>query len=185
LARIVQTNPIYVDFNVSELDVLRIRARTGKPHLTLADLSKIPIEVGLQTEVGFPHIGKADYASPTLTASTGTLPARGIFANETGALLPGAFVRVRIAIGGQRAALLVPDVALGSDQGGRYLLVIGRDNIVEERSVTIGPLIDGMRVIESGLGAKDRVAVTGLMKAVPGEKADPQLRAFATPPRAP
>ena len=183
LATIVQTNPIWVNFNISERDVLGFRAIEKKPRLTLTDLSKIPVEVGLQTEKGFPHVGVADYSAPTFTSSTGTLAARGILANQDGFLLPGAFVRVRVprdpfAQGGK--ALLVPDVALGSDQGGRYLLVIGRDNVVEERAVQIGELFEGLRVIESGLSANDRVVVSGLMKAVPGEQVEPKLQVAAS-----
>jgi RND family efflux transporter MFP subunit len=179
LATIVQTNPIWVNFNISERDVLGFRAIEKKPRLTPTDLSRIPVEVGLQTEKGFPHVGVADYSAPTFTSSTGTLAARGILANKDGFLLPGAFVRVRVprdpfAQGGR--ALLVPDVALGSDQGGRYLLVVGKDNVVEERTVQIGELFEGLRVIESGLSANDRVVVSGLMKAVPGEQVEPRLQ---------
>ena len=175
MATIVQTNPIWVNFNVSEQAILRIRASANKPRLTPADLKKIPVEVGLQTEVGYPHVGVADYAAPTFTSTTGTLAARGVFANKDGFLLPGAFVRVRVPFAQQRNALLVPDVALGSDQGGRYALIVGKDNVVEQRTVQLGQLDDGLRVIESGLAPNDRVLVSGLMKAVPGEQVAPQM----------
>lgn len=185
LATIVQTNPIYVNFNISELDVLRLKAN-GKPsRLTLAELHKIPVEVGLQTEKGYPHVGVADYTAPAFTASTGTLVGRGILANADGLLLPGAFVRVRVPVARQAGALLVPDAALGSDQGGRYVLVVGKDNVVEERTVQIGELVDGLRAIERGLAPSDRVVVSGLMKAVPGERVEPEMQvAAAAEPRA-
>jgi RND family efflux transporter MFP subunit len=184
LATIVQTNPIWVNFNIGERDVLGFRATTKIPRLTPAELSKIPVEVGLQTEKGFPHVGIGDYSAPTFTSSTGTLAARGVLPNKDGFLLPGAFVRVRVprdpfARAGK--ALLVPDVALGSDQGGRYVLVVGKDNVVEERTVQIGELVDHMRVIESGLGPKDVVVVSGLMKAVPGEQVKPKMQVAANP----
>jgi len=183
LATIVQTNPIWVNFNIGERDVLTFRANLEKPRLTPADLRKIPVEVGLQTEKGFPHVGVADYSAPTFTSSTGTLAARGVLPNKDGFLLPGAFVRVRVprapfAQGSK--ALLVPDVALGSDQGGRYVLVIGKDNVVEERTVEIGELFGGLRAIESGLSANDRVVVSGLMKAVPGEQVEPRMQIAAS-----
>jgi RND family efflux transporter MFP subunit len=88
--------------------------------------------------------------------------------------LPGYFVRVRVPTGQVSDALFVPDVALGSDQGGRYVLTVNKDNVVEQRKVQVGPSTDGKRVIESGLAAGDRVIVAGLLRAVPGQKVDPQ-----------
>ena len=99
----------------------------------------MPVEVGLQTETGYPHKGKLDYASPTLNQSTGTLAVRGVLPNPDRVLLPGYFVRVRVPFDQQKNALLVPDVALGSDQGGRYVLVVNGDNVVEQRKVQTGP----------------------------------------------
>ena len=183
LATIVQTNPIWVNFNIGERDVLAFRASLKNPRLTPAELSKIPVEVGLQTEKGFPHVGVGDYSAPTFTSSTGTLAARGVFANKDGLMLPGAYVRVRVPrtpFAHKSEALLVPDAALGSDQGGRYLLVVGKDNVVEERTVQIGELVEGLRAIVSGLNANDIVVVSGLMKAVPGEQVEPEMLAAAT-----
>jgi len=173
LATIVQINPIYVDINISERDLLELR-KTVPRAPTPAELAKVPVEIGLQTETGFPHVGFAQYASPTLTASTGTLAARGEFVNPNGVLGPGFFVRARFPVGPMRNALLVPDTALGTDQSGRYVLVVGPDNVVEERTVQIGPIVDGLRVIDHGLGPNDQVVVSGLMRAVPGQKVDPQ-----------
>src|SRR6185437_3236949 len=116
LATIVQLDPIYVTFNVNEQDVLRIRAEAARKGLTASDLKQLPIEVGLQTETGYPHTGKLDYASPTVNQSTGTLAVRGVLPNADRVLLPGYFVRVRVPLDQQQGALLVPDVALGSDQ---------------------------------------------------------------------
>jgi RND family efflux transporter MFP subunit len=177
LATIVQADPIYVNFNISEQDVLRLRAEIARRGLTRDDLLKVPVEVGLQTETGYPHAGTFDYAAPTVNSSTGTLAARAIFANSERTLLPGYFVRVRIPVEQQPSALLVPDTALGSDQGGRYVLVVGRDDVVEQRKVAIGPLVEGLRVIDSGLAAGDRVVVAGVLRAIPGQKVDPQAPA--------
>jgi RND family efflux transporter MFP subunit len=108
--------------------------------------------------------------------ATGTLPVRGIFENADHALLPGNFVRVRVPIQQVPQALLVPEVALGSDQGGRYVLVVNGENVIEQRKVAVGQTVGELRVIDSGLNADDRVVVTGLIRAVPGEKVDPQLQ---------
>ena len=184
LATIVALDPIWVNFNVNEQDVLRIRTEARRRGMTVDDLRQLPIEVGLQTETGFPHKGRLDYAAVTLNQSTGTLPVRGVLPNSDRALLPGFFVRVRVPIDQEQNALFVPDVALGSDQAGRYLLVVNGENIVEQRKVRTGPLEDGLRVIEEGLKADDRVITAGLLRAIPGQKVDPQLKKIEAQPTA-
>ena len=180
LATIVQITPIYVNFNVSEDDVIRIREDMRRRNLTPQDLKKIPIEVGLQTEQGYPHKGMLDYAAPSINASTGTLAVRGILENADRALLPGNFVRVRVpTISSLENALLVPETALGTDQGGRYLLVVGKDDVAEQREVEVGPLDGTERVIMKGLAADDRVIVEGLLRAIPGEKVEPHTASTA------
>ncbi len=181
LATIVQFDPIYVNFNVNEQDVLRIRAEARRRGMTTNDLKQLPIEVGLQTESGYPHNGKLDYASPTINQSTGTLAVRGVLPNADRILLPGYFVRVRVPFEQQQNALLVPDVALGADQGGRYLLVVNNENVVEQRKVQTGPVEGELRVIESGLKPDDRVVIGGLLRAIPGQKVDPQLQKIEAP----
>jgi RND family efflux transporter MFP subunit len=182
LATIVQLDPIYVNFNVNEQDVLRIRAEAARRGLTSSDLKQFPIEVGLQTETGYPHKGKLDYAAPTINQSTGTLAVRGVLPNADRVLLPGYYVRVRVPLDEQQGALLVPDVALGSDQGGRYVLVVNGDNVVEQRKVRTGPVEGDLRVIESGLKPDDRVVIAGLLRAIPGQKVDPQLQKIEASP---
>jgi RND family efflux transporter MFP subunit len=184
LATIVQLDPIYVNFNVNEQDVLRIRAEARRRGITASDLTRLPIEVGLQTETGYPHKGNLDYAAPTVNLSTGTLPVRGVLQNPERVLLPGYFVRVRVPYDQQENALLVPDVALGSDQSGRYVLVVNGDNVVEQRKVSTGQVVGELRVIESGLNADDRVVIAGLLRAIPGQKVDPQLQKIEPSPTA-
>jgi len=174
LATIVAMDPIYVNFTVNEQDVLRIRAEAARRGLTTADLKQLPVQVGLQTETGYPHDGKLDYVSPTINQSTGTLAVRGLVPNDKRVLLPGYFVRVRVPFTQEKDALLVPDTALGSDQGGRYLLVVNGDNVVEQRKVQVGPADNGLRVIETGLKPDDRVVIAGLLRVIPGQKIDPQ-----------
>ncbi len=180
LATIVALDPIYVNFNVNEQDVLRIRAEAMRKGMTADDLKQVPVEVGLQTEHGYPHQGKLDYASPTVNQSTGTLAVRGIVPNPNRELLPGYFARVRVPVD-QQNALLVPDTALGSDQGGRYVLVVTGENTVEQRKVETGPLDGGLRVIDSGLKGDDRVVIAGLLRAIPGQKVEAQLQNIEPP----
>ncbi|WP_316198540.1 efflux RND transporter periplasmic adaptor subunit [Bradyrhizobium sp. SZCCHNS2002] len=176
LATIVALDPIYVNFNVNEQDVLRIRADARQRGLTESDFKQIPIEIGLQTEDGYPHQGKLDYAAPTINQATGTLAVRGIVPNPNRVLLPGYFVRIRVPLERVPNALLVPDTALGSDQSGRYVLIINGDNTVEQRTVTVGAREGELRVIESGLKPDDRVVIAGLLRAIPGQKVDPQVK---------
>ena len=182
LATIVALDPIYVNFNVNEQDVLRVREEARRRGMTVNDIRQLPIEVGLQTETGYPHKGNLDYVSPTINLSTGTLAVRGVLQNPDRVLLPGYFVRIRVPFDEQKNALLVPDAALGSDQAGRYLLVVNADNVVEQRKVQTGPLEGELRVIEIGLKSEDKVVIAGLLRAIPGQKVDPQLQKIETPP---
>jgi RND family efflux transporter MFP subunit len=178
LSTIVQLDPIWVTFNASERDVLQVRADLARTGRTTTDLIGLAVEVGLQTEDGYPHKGKLDYVAPTIDAATGTLAARASLENSDRVLLPGYFVRVRIPSQPQ-PALLVPDVALGSDQGGRYVLVVNKDDVVEQRKVDPGQLVGDMRVIQTGLNKDDRVVIGGIMRAIPGQKVDAELRTAA------
>jgi RND family efflux transporter MFP subunit len=180
LATIVQVDPIWVNFNINEQDVQRIRAERAKLGLTSNDVNNIPVEVGLQTDTGFPYKGHLDYAAPTLTSGTGTLAVRGIIDNPNAALLPGYYVRVRVPGPGQER-LLVPDVAIGSDQGGRYVLVLNAENVIAQRKITPGQLVGPMRVVLDGLKSDDRVVVDGLLRAIPGQKVDPKVETLTAP----
>lgn len=179
LATIVAFDPIYVNFNVNEQDVLRVREEARRRGMTVNELRQLPVEVALQTDQGFPHKGNLDYVSPNINQSTGTLAVRGVLPNPNRVLLPGSFVRIRVPFD-EKPALLVPDAALGSDQAGRYVLVVNGENVVEQRKVRAGQLDGELRVIESGLKDDDRVVVAGLLRAIPGQKVDPQLQKIET-----
>ncbi len=175
LATIVQLQPIYAAFTISEQDVLKVRAAMAARGITMAEVGKIPVEVGLMTEDGYPHKGVVDYIAATIDPSTGTLTARGLLQNTDKIVLPGMFLRIRIPIAQEASqALLVPDQALGADQAGNYLLVVDKDNVVQQRSVKTGQLVGRLRVIESGIAADDLVVVAGNQRAMPGEKVAPQ-----------
>lgn len=176
LAAIVQTDPLYVYFNVSEAQVLMIKqslAKAGRK-LTQADLPNIPVEIGLGDEEGYPHKGHLDYVSPQIDASTGTLSVRGIIDNKDHALLPGLFVRVRVPVAHQDKALVIRDDAIGTNQQGNYVLVLGKDDVIEQKVVKIGQRNGQMRVIESGLDPADWVVMAGIQRAVPDMKVTPE-----------
>jgi RND family efflux transporter MFP subunit len=179
LATIVQLDPIYVNFTASEREVLQVRASLASHGETAAALLGMPVEVALQNDTDYPHHGKLDYIAPNVDPSTGTLAARASLENADRSLLPGYFVRIRIP-SQPRPALLVPDVALGSDQAGRYVLVVNKDDVVEQRKVEPGQLVGDLRVIESGLTADDRVVIAGIMRAIPGEKVDAEQQSASS-----
>jgi RND family efflux transporter MFP subunit len=176
LAEITQLDPIYVVANLSEQQVLQIRQNLGQHRLTFADLRKVPVDVALSDQTGFPIQGTIEYVAPALDPATGTLLVRGILANPDRTLLPGFFVKIRLPMGRvDRNALLVPDRSLQEDQGGRYLLIVNKDDVVEQRYVQLGQLDGALRVITSGLKPDDRVVVGDLWRATPGTKVKPQL----------
>ncbi len=182
LATIVQLEPIYVNFAVSETDVQDIRSSMRARQLTREDLKKIPVEVGLQSEKGYPHKGTLDYAAPSITAATGTLMVRGVLPNNDHALLPGYFVRVRVPRSEQPDTLLVPDRVIGSDQSGRYVLIANKNNEIEQRKVELGQQVGDLRAIKNGLKPDDRIVISDLMMVVPGQKIEPVDAKITAPP---
>ena len=160
---------------MSEPQILQIKVNNAKAGLAFrtTDLSSIPVEIGLQGEEGFPHAGHMDYAAPQVDASTGTLEVRAIFDNKDRRLLPGLFVRVRTPVEKLDKAILVPDAALGTSQEGRYLLVVGPDNVVQRKLVKTGDREGAYRIIESGIDPGDWIVTEGVQRALPGAKVDP------------
>jgi len=173
LASVVQIDPIWVYFQVSEIIVQRVKDQLARQGKNLRDVHDVPVEIGLQTEQGYPHKGVVDYVAPQLDPSTGTLEVRGVFENKDSGLLPGMFARVRVPIERPGPVLMVPDIAIGTSQTGRYVLVVNKDNVVEQHTVTVGQLDNQMRVIDSGLTADDWVVTDGIQRAIPGGKVEP------------
>jgi multidrug efflux system membrane fusion protein len=182
LASVVQLDPIYVTANVGEGDVLRIRAALAQGGKSDVDLARVPVEIGLANEQGYPHKGALNYIAPGLDPTTGTLQVRSLVPNPGDVILPGMFVRVRVPLRQQADAMLVPDAVLGNDLGGSYLLVVGEGDVVQQRRVRLGPLVGNLRVIDSGLQADDRVIVSGNQRAVPNMKVSPEAATIAAAP---
>jgi RND family efflux transporter MFP subunit len=182
LATIVQINPLYIKFNIDEQQVLSVRERMREAGVTLKDLGPIPVGIRLQTEQGYPHTGTLDYVAPEIDSSTGTLAARAVIDNKDSVLEPGLFVRVRVPKQIDVPSLLVPDEALGNNQQGRYVLIVNDKNIVEQRQVEVGELVDGgLRIVKSGLTAGDSVIIAGTMRALPGSTVIPELTTLSAP----
>jgi RND family efflux transporter MFP subunit len=180
LTTIVSLDPIYVYFDVDERTLLQFRerkraARREGESLPPVSQLKIPLELGLSSEDGFPHSGTIDFADNLVDPTTGTVQVRGTFDNSKRVFKPGLFARVRVPISDSYSALLVSELTLGTDQGQKYVLVVNDQNVVERRFVKPGPLQDdGLRVISSGLQPGEWVVVNGLQRARPGKPVTPQ-----------
>jgi RND family efflux transporter MFP subunit len=204
LTTIDQYDPMYAYFNASEADFLDYLERqrksdeaakldaakpdaaksktsdsksdkAAKPDAMDASAHHTPVEMGLSDETGYPHKGTIDFADNRVDPNTGTISVRGVFPNPQPYLLaPGLFVRIRVPIGTQANALLVPDRALSTDQQGQYLLIVGPDHVVEHRAVEVGTIDDdNLRVINHGLKRGEQFIVEGLQFARPGSKVSP------------
>jgi membrane fusion protein, multidrug efflux system len=172
LASINQIDPIYVYFNISDLDLARLLRRTGGIPGP-SDARKWPVHVGLPGEDGYPRRGNLDFAAINVTTTTGTLLIRGILRNRDGRILPGLYARVRVPVE-ERATFLVPDVAVAQDQQGAYVFMVNEKNVVERRSVKTGPAVDTLRAVDDGLAGNEWVVVNGLLKAAPGRPVTPE-----------
>lgn len=178
LSTIIQEDPLYVYFTINERELLRIikahEARHEDPR------SKAPLEMGLSNAASYPFQGTLDYTDLGVDPQTGTMLLRGVFQNAKGNLLPGLFVRVRAPLE-SRDALLVPEAAVGVAQAGNYVLVVGDKNVVEQRPVTTGSVINAMTVIEKGLDGSESVIVNGLQRARAGGVVTPEEAPPAQP----
>jgi RND family efflux transporter MFP subunit len=179
LATIQSTDPIRFEFTADEGSYLRYRrlARGGPDAVNNA--GKVPVRLKLLDEQIFSHPGQMDFVDNALDTSSGTIRARAVFPNPKGTFTPGMFGRIQVAAGPPAEALLVPDAAIGTEQVRKFVLVVDDKNVAQAKYVTLGPMIDGLRVVTSGLEPEDRVVVNGLMRARPGAKVTPELSTAA------
>ncbi len=173
LAEINQIDPIYVYFNISEADLLQVRGKKPKEAEARND-RQYPVYVGLADEADYPHRGELDFAGISLNPTTGTLQLRCIVPNSETVILPGMFAKVRTPIAEKKAALLVPEAAIGYDQMGPFLKLVNDKNVVERRAVKLGVQEDSLRVVTEGLQGDEWVVVSGLQRAIPGRQVTPE-----------
>ena len=181
LSTIVSLDPIYCYFDADERSILKYQqlAREGKQE-SLRD-GRAPCELELANESGFPHKGVLDFVDNRVDATTGTLRVRGVFANPgpDRILQAGFFARVRVPGSGKSQALLIPDQAVGTDQGQKFVFVVNDQDEVEYRTVRLGPFIDGLRVVREGIQSNDWVVVNGLLSIHTGSKVNPKRAPLA------
>jgi RND family efflux transporter MFP subunit len=169
LTSVVSLDPIYVAFDGDEQRYLHfLQSAIGAGH------DPTGVQVGLDGESGFPHHGRVNFVDNAVDPATGTIHLRAVLDNSDRRLVPGLMARVRLPGSADYTAVLVPDAAVATDQDRRYVLVVGADGTVEYRSVELGEVSDGLRVVRNGLKAGERVIVAGLARARPGSKVTPQ-----------
>lgn len=174
LTTIVSIDPIYAYVDADERSVLKYQklAREGKRKSAREGV--VTVYMGLQNETGWPHEGYIDFVDNRLDVGTGTLRVRAVFDNKDNYLTPGLFVRIRSPGSNLYPGLLIPDKAIGTDQGNKFVLVIGAENKADPRPVVLGQLVDGLRVVKEGLKPEDKVIVTGLQSIRPGAIVQPK-----------
>jgi multidrug efflux system membrane fusion protein len=161
LTSVVSLDRIYASFDGDEDTYLRVgaKARDGAP---------VAVRVGLANEEGFPHEGKLEFVDNQLDSRTGSVRMRATFDNKDRGMAPGLFARVQIGGGSPKNALLITDRAVGTDQSRKFVFVVDKDGKAEYRAVTLGPVIDGLRVVRSGLKPGEKIVVNGLQRVRPG-----------------
>jgi multidrug efflux system membrane fusion protein len=173
LANIVSIDPIRLEFTFDETSLLRYQrlATGGKSDVT--GLGNTAVRLKLLDEADFSHYGRMDFIDNVIDRATGTIRGRAQFANADGLFTPGMFARVEVPGSAPYQALMIPDVAIGTEQVRKFVYVLDRDNIPRQRFVTLGQVVDDLRVIKDGLSPDDRVVVNGLMRVRAGQKVTP------------
>src|SRR5882672_8307550 len=185
LATIETIDPIRVEFTLDEASYLRYGHFTDDGALAPNRGLTLPVKLKLLDESTFSHEGKMDFVDNAIDRSSSTIRARAVFANPDGRFTPGLFARVRMAAAPARKELLVPDTAIGVEQVRKFVLVVDAENVAQPKYISLGPVVDGLRVITQGLTPDDNVIINGLMRARPGAKVTPQQSntASASTPR--
>ena len=174
LTSVVTVDPMYVYFDVDEQTFLKLdRLRRANGHAP-------DVEMGLADEQGYPHVGKIDFVDNQIRAGAGTIRLRAVFPNTDGAYTAGLFARVELRSGNTQPRALIDDKAVGTDLGNKFVYVVGKDKKVEYRRVSTGALVDGLRVVDSGLNAEDVVVVNGLQRVRPGVEVNAKRVAMAS-----
>ena len=180
LTTIVSLNPIEIEFEGSEAEFLRYtRLDSAGMRPSSRDFAN-PVEAKLLDEDDWEHKGSMTFVDNELDALTGTMRGRATFDNPDHVLLPGMFARVRLFGAGEHEAVLIPDEAVLADQALKLVLVVGADNVIEAREVTLGPIIDGLRVVRSGLDPDERIVINGVQRAQPGQAVTPEETTIET-----
>jgi multidrug efflux system membrane fusion protein len=169
LTTLVSLDKVHVYFDADEGTFLRYAQMARKGERPSERDSELPVKVGLSGETGYPHEGKVDFLDNQVTRSTGTIRVRALLDNADRAFTPGLFARVQLLGSGQFQAMLIDDKAVLTDQDRKFVYVVDKDNKAQRRDIELGRTADGLRIVEQGLKAGDRVIIDGVQKVfMPG-----------------
>ena len=181
LTTLVSVNPVYVYADVDENSFLKFNDLIAANKIETNAQGKIPVQLQLADETNFPHMGYIESFDNRLNPQTGSILLRAVFTNPDDKILPGLFARIRIPLSERHEAVLVDEKAIGTDQSQKFVLTLTPTNTVAYRAVTLGPSIDGKRVIQSGLQPGDQIVVNGLQRVRPGTPVTPEHAVAANP----
>lgn len=178
LTTLVSVSPVYVNFEIDEQTYQRYAALGAAGN---ANVERIPVSIGLSNEDGYPHAARLQAFDNRVDTQSGTIRVRAVVNNSDNLLTPGMYARVRIGGNGKRPALLIDDKAVGTDQNKKFVMVVGADNKASYRPVTLGPVVNGLRVVRGGLEEGERVIVNGLQRVRPNDQVAPVLAGASLP----
>jgi multidrug efflux system membrane fusion protein len=168
LTTIVSVNPVYVYADMDEDSLLKFNALASKQKFEINGDGRVPVQLQLGDEEEFPHRGYIESFDNQLNPNTGSILLRAVFSNEDGRIVPGLFARIRVPLSAKHSALMVSEQAIGTDQAQKYVLALTSTNTVAYQSVVLGPTIDGLRVIRSGVTGGEQIVINGMQRVRPG-----------------
>ena len=174
LTTVVSVNPVYVNADIDEDTLLKFNELVYSKKLGTAADGKIPVELQLADESEFPHKGYIESFDNKLDPSTGSILLRAVFPNDDSRIVPGLFARIRIPLSERHDALLIDERSVGTDQANKFVLTLTASNTVQYQAIELGPLVDGKRVVRSGLAAGEKIVVNGMARVRPGMPVTPQ-----------
>lgn len=177
LTSVVSTDKVYAYFDADERAFLKYTELAREAGTDARGAS--PVYLGLSDEAGHPHLGQLDFLDNQVNPRTGTIRGRAVFDNQDGRFTPGLYARLKLVGSKPYSATLIKDEAVGTDLGKKYVLVLGTDNTVAYRPIELGPKLEGLRIVRSGLSKGEKIVVNGLQRAMPGAAVDPQPVAMA------
>jgi RND family efflux transporter MFP subunit len=182
LTTVVSVNPVYVHADIDEDTLLKFNELVYSKKLGTTADGKIPVELELADEDNFPHQGYIESFDNKLDPDTGSILLRAVFPNDDGRIVPGLFARIRIPLSERHNALLISERSIGTDQANKFVLTLSPTNTVQYQAVELGPLVDGKRVVRSGLAVGEKIVVNGLARVRPGMPVTPQDEVADTAP---
>ena len=181
LTTLVSVDPIYVYADVDENSLLKFNTLLASKKMASNGNGQIPVELQLADEGGYPHRGHIESFDNRLDPQTGSILLRAVFPNSAGRIVPGLFARIRVPASAEYSALLIEERAIGTDQAQKFVLTLTETNTVAYRPVHLGPLVDGKRIVRTGLDAGEQIVVNGLQRVRPGMPVTPQTEVATAP----